>query len=116
MAQTTQLLTTREFLIQAQQFTNTNYFPQLLPEEEPSKEEIAKTLAEHKASVDKLSRPFSIHKNTLDKGQPQSPRWIWEGRIPLEGLTLLNGAHGTGKSTLAHQIGAAVSSNRRMPD
>jgi hypothetical protein len=108
--------TWRDTLTWAQQRTDTNHFPQLLPQEELSTEEITAFLAEHKASVDKLSRPFSVYKHVLDKARPRRIRWLWPKLLPLGGLTLLNGAHGTGRSLLVWTIAAAVSSGGLLPD
>src|SRR5262249_43506866 len=46
----------------------------------------------------------------------QPIQWLWQNRIPLTGVTLLDGDHGTGKSLLSLRIAAAVSSGSRMPD
>src|SRR5262249_36184330 len=40
----------------------------------------------------------------------------WQNRVPLAGITLLDGDHGSGKSLLALQIAASVSSGHRLPD
>jgi hypothetical protein len=42
--------------------------------------------------------------------------WLWQDRIPLGAITLLEGLSGTGKSLLALHIAACVSSGRAMPD
>jgi AAA domain len=116
----TRPITTREALTQAQQLTQTNYFPQLLPEaplsEEASRAALTQMLADHKACVDTLSRPFSIYKQTSEKAEPQPVRWLWQNRLPLGGITCFDGDHGLGKTQLALQIAAAVSSGTPMPD
>jgi hypothetical protein len=73
-------------------------------------------LADHKASVNTLSRPFSIYKQTCEKAEPQPVRWLWQNRLPLGGITCLDGDHGLGKSLLSLQIAAAVSAGTPMPD
>src|SRR3954467_8601890 len=35
-------------------------------------------------------------------------RWLWAGRLPLGALSLLGGREGTGKSTVAYSLAAAV--------
>ena len=42
--------------------------------------------------------------------------WLWQDRIPLAALTLLEGDPGIGKSLLALDLAARVSSGRSMPD
>jgi len=42
--------------------------------------------------------------------------WLWQGRVPLAALTLLEGDPGIGKSLLALDLAARVSSGRPMPD
>ncbi|WP_422928803.1 AAA family ATPase [Singulisphaera sp. PoT] len=42
-------------------------------------------------------------------------RWLWEGRIPLGKVTLLEGDPGIGKSTLALDLAAKVSQGAQMP-
>jgi hypothetical protein len=46
----------------------------------------------------------------------QPVAWLWQQRLPLGGITLLDGDHGLGKSLLSLQIAAAVSSGKPMPD
>ncbi len=52
---------------------------------------------------------------TAEKVQAEHVRWLWRGRIPLGKLTVLDGDPGLGKSTLALDIAARVSSGRAMP-
>jgi len=42
--------------------------------------------------------------------------WLWQDRIPLAALTLLEGDPGIGKSLLALDLAACVSTGRPMPD
>jgi hypothetical protein len=48
--------------------------------------------------------------------QPEPVRWLWPGRIPLGKLTLLDGDPGLGKSTLALDLAARLSTGQSMPD
>jgi len=38
--------------------------------------------------------------------EPESPRWWWQGRIPLGSVSLLAGREGLGKSTVSTELGA----------
>ncbi|HEY7342428.1 MAG TPA: AAA family ATPase [Ktedonobacterales bacterium] len=42
--------------------------------------------------------------------------WLWQGRIPLGKITLLDGDPGLGKSLITLDLAARVSTGRRMPD
>jgi AAA domain-containing protein/bifunctional DNA primase/polymerase-like protein len=42
--------------------------------------------------------------------------WLWPGRIPLGGITLLDGDPGLGKSLITLDLAARVSTGREMPD
>ena len=46
----------------------------------------------------------------------QQIEWLWHGRIPLGKITLLDGDPGMGKSLLAINIAACVSTGHPMPD
>jgi putative DNA primase/helicase len=48
--------------------------------------------------------------------QPQAIAWLWEGWLPAGKLTILAGAAGTGKTTLALGLGAVVTTAGRWPD
>ena len=41
--------------------------------------------------------------------------WLWPDRIPLKGVTLLEGDPGDGKSTLMYDVAARVTTGRPMP-
>jgi putative DNA primase/helicase len=45
----------------------------------------------------------------------ESVEWLWEGRIPLGKLTIIDGDPGTGKSALTTDLAARVSTGREMP-
>jgi hypothetical protein len=51
----------------------------------------------------------------LSEVEPGRVSWLWEGRIPLGAITLLDGDGGVRKSTLTLNIAAAVSSGRVLP-
>jgi hypothetical protein len=108
--------TIEEVLTEAQQVTGTHYFPGLDPVDLSTGPSLEEMLAEHKASVDELAVPFSIYHDDLSKATPQAVRWLWQKRLPLAGITLLDGDHACGKSLLALQIAASVSSGSPMPD
>ncbi len=42
--------------------------------------------------------------------------WLWEGRIPIKLITILEGIEGVGKSTLLSAIAAAVTCGKGLPD
>lgn len=48
--------------------------------------------------------------------KPEPVTWLWPGRIPLGKLTILDGDPGLGKSTLAFDLAARVSTGSAMPD
>lgn len=47
---------------------------------------------------------------------PEPVNWLWQGRIPLGKLTLIDGDPGLGKSTVTLDIAARVSRGASMPD
>ncbi len=47
--------------------------------------------------------------------KPEPVRWLWEGRIPLGKVTMLQGEPGVGKSTLVYDLAARVSRGSDMP-
>ena len=47
--------------------------------------------------------------------KPLPVRWLWEGRIPLGKVTILQGEPGVGKSTLVYDLAARVSRGYDMP-
>lgn len=42
-------------------------------------------------------------------------QWLWDGRIPLGKLTILDGEPGLGKSTLVCELAACISTGRLLP-
>lgn len=52
----------------------------------------------------------------LSEVETQQVEWLWEKRIPLGKITILDGDPGMGKSLLALNIAACVTTGRHMPD
>jgi hypothetical protein len=52
----------------------------------------------------------------LSTVQPEHVEWLWQGRIPLGKLTILDGDPGLGKSVLTLDLAARVSRGWEMPD
>lgn len=48
--------------------------------------------------------------------KPQAIDWLWPGWLPAGKLTILAGAAGTGKTTLALGLGAVITTGGRWPD
>lgn len=44
------------------------------------------------------------------------PHWLWQGRIPLRAITILDGDPGLGKSLMTLDLIARVTTGRPMPD
>lgn len=51
----------------------------------------------------------------LHKIQSEPVTWLWNNRIPLGALTIVEGDPGQGKSTLLYDVAARVSKGRPMP-
>lgn len=52
----------------------------------------------------------------MDEVNAEAVRWLWEGRIPLGKLTVIDGDPGGGKSTLTIAIAATVTTGGKWPD
>ena len=52
----------------------------------------------------------------LSEVETQEVHWLWEKRVPLGKITLLDGDPGMGKSLLAINLAACISTGRPMPD
>jgi hypothetical protein len=57
--------------------------------------------------------PWSLLASDLEE---KPVRWLWRGRIPLGTITVLDGDPGLGKSLLALDLAARVTTGRDMPD
>ncbi len=62
------------------------------------------------------TNPFVHYDTQLDGYQQEEQRWLWQDRIPLGGITLLDGDLGSGKSVFSQMLAAHVSSGQRLPD
>src|SRR6266487_908448 len=60
-----------------------------------------------------LNEPIGVK---LSEVETQQIDWLWQRRVPLGKITLLDGDPGIGKSLLAITIAACVSTGRPMPD
>jgi len=61
-----------------------------------------------------LSTTCRLESVRLSDVRPEVVTWLWPGRVPWGKLTVLEGDPGVGKSTLALQVAASVSSGRRL--
>jgi hypothetical protein len=52
----------------------------------------------------------------LDQVPLERVEWLWRGRLPFGKLVILDGDPGTGKSTLAIDLAARVTTGSPMPD
>lgn len=62
-----------------------------------------------------MAAPRSLVSGPLSEVQPEMVRWLWEGRIPLGKLTVLDGDPGLGKSLVTLDLAARVSRGSPMP-
>lgn len=60
--------------------------------------------------------PKEEHVTRLADVAPESVSWLWPGRIPRGKLTILEGDPKVGKSTLALDLAARISTGSAMPD
>lgn len=69
------------------------------------------------ASLDGLSSPDRVVRLRCGAAiQPQAITWLWDGWLPAGKLSILAGAAGTGKTTLALALGATITRGGRWPD
>ena len=47
--------------------------------------------------------------------EPEPKLWLWDGRIPMGGITLLEGDSGEGKTAITHDLIARVTTGTPMP-
>jgi Mrp family chromosome partitioning ATPase len=74
----------------------------------------AKQERKHQSAPARGKRSITLVQCSTIQAKPIS--WIWNGFIPQSKLTLLAGAGGTGKSTLAFNFAATVSNAGMWPD
>ncbi len=80
-----------------------------------------KNLLKASAELDKavaayLQNPDPSAGYDLSTEEAELVEWLWPGHIPLGKLTVFDGDPGLGKSTMALDIGARVTTGREMPD
>jgi hypothetical protein len=63
-----------------------------------------------------LTPPSDVEIVTMSTMNAEQIQWLWQGYLPKGKLTLLAGAAGTGKSTLAFSMAATVSTGGAWPD
>lgn len=73
-------------------------------------------LADKADSIDLDYLGGGLHVVTADQIEPKAVEWLWPNRIPLGKLTVLAGDPKVGKSVLAVDLTARVSSGARWPD
>jgi hypothetical protein len=61
------------------------------------------------AAHDTIERAGRVSVTPAADIEPESPRWCWQGLVPLGGVTVVAGQPGLGKSTLALFLAARVS-------
>ena len=61
-----------------------------------------------------MSRAYSLTR--LADVEPERPLWLWPGHIPKGKIVLIDGDPATGKSTLALDIAAHVTTGAAWPD
>src|SRR5258708_9269222 len=74
---------------------------------------IISALEDAGSPIDLLVEPPGVK---LSEVKTQQIDWLWQRRIPLGKITILDGDPGMGKSLLAINIAACVSTGRPMPD
>lgn len=52
----------------------------------------------------------------LSHFQPREIEWLWNSRIPVGCVTMLEGDGGVGKSSVVASLGSAISAGRALPD
>ncbi len=73
-------------------------------------------LPEHKTPTDLFTRPSPFSQLNLAQTSSQPVSWLWQDRLPLSGITLLDGDHSCQKSLLSLQLAAHISSGTPLPD
>ena len=58
------------------------------------------------------TKPFAVMSEII----PKNVEWLWENRIALGEITIIDGDPGTNKSSLLLDLAARVSTGRRIPD
>ena len=79
----------------------------------PDNPEIRSVLEDPESPIRLIMEPPGVK---LSEVKTQQIDWLWQRRIPLGKITILDGDPGMGKSLLAINIAACVSTGRPMPD
>ncbi len=77
---------------------------------------IIATMEEEVETMDNMPmevEPWSVLASEVEERQVS---WLWQGRIPLGCITLLDGDPGLGKSLISLDLAARVTTGREMPD
>jgi len=62
------------------------------------------------------AKPTPIPGVLASEVRPEAVRWLWENRIPLGKVTIFDGDPDVGKSTVALDLAARITSGGTMPD
>ncbi len=79
----------------------------------PDNPEIRSVLEDPESPIRLIIEPPGVK---LSEIKTQQIDWLWQRRIPLGKITILDGDPGMGKSLLAINIAACISTGRPMPD
>lgn len=82
------------------------------PECDPNIAKVATQMDGNLGNLPCPGRSKLLSMAALESGEPM---WLWANRIPLGGITLLEGDPGHGKSTLTDDLVARLTSGRAMP-
>ncbi len=74
------------------------------------------TAAVVRPAVELVPEPDQLLEYSLAEVAPEPVRWLWPGKIPLGKVTVIYGEAGIGKTGLALDLAARVSSGTQWPD
>ena len=82
-------------------------------------------MSQRRRNLEPVPPEFSRQRERLEEGRRgvlfsemgrDEVRWLWEGRIPLGNITVLDGDPGLGKSVITTDLSARVTVGRAFPD